>query len=194
MRKLLPLLLVLIVACNSNKTDKKEGAKKEVSKNKEYILSMNGLDELKIDMTQAELEKLLKQKMHLINAETNAASWQDTATVRYKDIDVILHLQREYRQDNSFDMGLTGVETRSPQVKTEKGIGIGNSKQDIIDTYADSYLMMGPEYVSDTSNEKSKTKYSIHLKGEAESREIIFFLDNLKVSAMKFTRVWTDSE
>ncbi len=187
MRKLLPFFFIILAACG-NKSDKKNTGG-------DHLISMDGLDELKIGMKQEEVEKLIDQKFILENAVKNAESWVDTTTVKYKNTNILLHFQREYDNDNSFHMFLTGLECSDPAFRTSSGIGIGNSKDDIVNAYPDNIISMGPDadMVNDTTWITSKTRYLIHVKNEF-SRQIIFRLDNKKLSSFEVTMVFDDSE
>jgi hypothetical protein len=186
MRKLFPLVLIFLAACG-NKTDNKNEPGK-------YVVGMDGLDEIKIGMKQAELEKLLNQKLVLKNAEANAEIWVDTARVKYKDMDMVLYFQREYQDENDFYMYLTGVETGNSSCKTKTGIGIGDSKEKIISAYPDNFITMGPGYENDTSNVASKTKYFIRVKNDDWNRELVFHLDDKKVSSVEAGMVFDEGD
>jgi hypothetical protein len=67
------------------------------AQNKDYTISMNGLGALKLGMNQEELQKLVHQKIILDNhLDTNNYSYEDTARVKYKGINVQLEFTRSF--------------------------------------------------------------------------------------------------
>ena len=86
---LMALAIVIFASCSSDKkkennTNKKE--KKEVAA--EYLVSKDGIGDLKIGLTQAEIEKLLNQPLIMKHAK-EADTWMDTTTAKYKDLSLI---------------------------------------------------------------------------------------------------------
>ena len=87
--------VIIFASCSSDK--KKENSttpkeKKEVAA--EYLVSKDGIGELKIGMTQAEIEKLLSQSL-VMKHDKEAEVWMDTTTAKYKDIDVTLFFEKQ---------------------------------------------------------------------------------------------------
>jgi uncharacterized lipoprotein YehR (DUF1307 family) len=90
---LMAVAVIIFASCSSNKkkennTTNKE--KKDVAA--EYLVSKDGIGELKIGMTQSEIEKLLNQSL-VMKHDKDAEAWMDTTTAKYKDIDVTLFLK-----------------------------------------------------------------------------------------------------
>jgi hypothetical protein len=187
MKKILLLFPVvfLTVCCNYHNENKQ---------NSDHIISMDGIGELKIGMKQAELEKLLNQKFVLKNARDTGDSWNDSATVKYKDIDVQLSFQREYTEGNNFYMYLIGLRTSSPLCKTGSGIGMDTERSKIIAAYEDGYLSLSPDFEDDSTANRSKTKSLVNIKNENGNRQIIFYLNNKKVIGLEAGIVFHDSE
>ena len=187
MKKLFLLFSVAFIAigCDHHNKNKQTA---------DYIISMDGIGELKIGMKQAEVEKLLNQKLLLKNARDTADSWNDTATVKFRDIDVQLYFQREYPGENNFYMYLIGLRTSSPLCKTGSGIGLGSERSKIITDYDGSYLSMSPEFETDSFVTKSKTRSLLNVKNDDGNRQIIFYLNNKKVAALEACIVFHDGE
>lgn len=160
----------------------------------DHLVTMDGIGAIKIGMSQEELEKLLNKKIPLTNPQdTTSGSWQDSATIKYKNIQLNVDFQRSYKEENSFYMRVIGMRTSSPLCKTRAGIGIGSDKLSIINAYENDLLIMLPDFVGDT-NERSRTKYSIIVRDIEKEREIVFYLKNKKVVSMEATTYWNDSE
>ncbi len=164
------------------------------AQNKDYVIDMNGIGALKIGMSQAQIEKMLKQKFVLKNALDTAVSWQDSATAKYKNINVLLWFQRQYTADDIYYMYLIGLKTSSPLCKTVPGIGVGADKLKVIAAYKGANVSMGPEYEDETYTKKSKTRYLVHVGNKSGDRAIVFYLRNKKVQAIQVKTVFSDEE
>jgi hypothetical protein len=189
MKKLLPFLLVAVTLFSCKQKDKQQTTKEPDKKteNTGYIITKDGIGDIKIGMTQAELEKLLNQKLVLMHAKDTGDFWNDTAMVKYKEIDVSLYFEKMYDDEDAHNLQLSGLGTSSPLCKTATGIGIGDEKQAILAAYDDNPIDMGPDYdiINDTTSVPSKTKYSINVKDEKWDKELVFRLVNKKVAALE---------
>jgi hypothetical protein len=189
MRKLLPALLIVLAACGS----KNDQPDKNV--NTDYLVSLDGIGPVKTEMSQDELEKLLNKKIPLTNPrDTISGSWMDSAFIKYKEADIRLTFVRTYTANDSFYMRMIDMETRSPLCKTKNGIGIGSSKQQIINAFEDLMLFMEPDFEDTTYTTRSKTLYSIKARENREGREIAFYLKDNKVYAIIVGSFHDDSE
>jgi hypothetical protein len=189
--KVIPsFLIILLIGCNT-RHEKKAEMKPE---NNQYVFSMDGMDELKIGMKQAEVEKILNKKLHLESAETNGVSYMDSARVTYKGADIGLCFLREYTGDKDFYMWLIGVESQDDRSCTDSGIRIGDGKEKIIDSYPFNKISLGPGYDNDTDTLISKTKYMIDAENETSNRKLVFQLDNKKLKKISTSVVFHDSE
>lgn len=191
MRKLLPVLLIVLAACSS----KNDQPDKNV--NTDHLVSLDGIGPVQIGMSQNELEKLLSKKILLTNPrDTISGSWMDSAFIKYKEADIRLTFVRTYAYTatDSFHMRLTEMQTSSPLCKTKNGIGIGSNKQQIIGAFEDHMLFMEPDFEDTTYTTRSKTLYSINVRENREGREIVFYLKDNKVYAIKVGSFYDDSE
>ncbi|MGH2552871.1 MAG: hypothetical protein ACRDEB_04100, partial [Chitinophagaceae bacterium] len=156
MRKLFIILLSVAALISCNQKNKDSNSKKTGNKNQNaaYTMTKDGIGELKIGMTQAELEKLLGQKLMLKHANDTGDIWSDTATAKYNEMDVTFYFERQYNEDKDIKiMELYGIETSNPLCKTETGIGIGDNRATVLSAYEENPINMGPEYeqVNDTT-------------------------------------------
>jgi hypothetical protein len=191
MRSLFFISFVAVALYSCNPKDKQPDKKNE---NNGYTVSKDGIGDLKIGMTQPELEKLLNQQFQFNAMKDSAGYWQDTVKAKYRDIDVSLYFERQYVTDDSSYMQLSGVETNNPLCKTASGIGIGDDKPTIIAAFDDNPVSMGPEFeqVNDSTWLPSKIKYSINVRDDKYDRELIFHLTNKKVSSLQASIVMGD--
>lgn len=188
----LPLFISLLffAACSNNK---KENA--AVAPNDDYLVSMEGIGAVKLDMSQEELEKLLNKKIPLTNpTDTVSGSWQDTATVVYKDIVLKIDFQRSYTKGDDFVMRVIRIETSNPLGKTANGLSIGSDKSTILDAYEPNWIYMGPDY-SQEDTISTQRRYLIGVRDETQnSREINFYLVDKKAVAIQVAVRFSDSE
>jgi hypothetical protein len=190
MRKLLPFLLIVLAACGSkdDQPDKKNA-------NTDYLVSLDGIGPVHTGMSQDELEKLLNKKIPLTNPrDTISGSWQDSAFIKYKEADLRLTFERSYVKDDSFYMRVTDMQTGSPLCQTKNGIGIGSNKLQIIGAFEDHMLFMEPGFEDTTYTTRSKTLYTIKAREAREGREIVFYLKDNKVYAIKVGYFYDDAE
>jgi len=175
--------LFFFTACNSN--DKKQTKKK--SEKSEYTITKDGINDLKIGMSQQEVEKLLNTHFDMNAEKDSVGYWSDTIKTKYRDLDVSLYFDRQYVSEDSGYMEVNGIETSSPLCKTASGVGIGDEKSDIIAAYEDNPVNMSPDWVNvnDTTWAMSKTKYSVYVRDDKWDKEIIFHLTNKKVTSLE---------
>jgi len=187
MKKILLFLAggAFIISCNQKNKEQAPTNTGKKNENTAYIITKDGIGEIKIGMTQAELEKTLQQKLKLVHANDSGESWLDTATARYRDIDLSLYFERQYSEKDLYIMQLIGVATTSPLCKTVTGLGIGSEKKAILDTYDDDPITMGPAYemVNDTTSLPSKSKFDIYVNDEGWDKHLVFRLVSKKVVA-----------
>lgn len=183
------IIMLIFAACNNNKADKPrtDSDTSKIVQNKDYLISKDGIGDLKIGMKQTEVEKLLSQQFNFNAIKDSAGYWQDTVKAKYKEIEVSLYFERLYIDDVNSIMQLSGIQTSSTLCQTASGIGVGDEKSTIISAYDDNRIYMGPEYeaVNDTTWVPSKTKYNINVQDDKYDKELIFHLTNKKVSSLQ---------
>lgn len=197
MLKLLLPLLFFFAACDSKKEDKKP----EKNENTDYLVSLDGIATVKTGMSQEELEKTLQQKISLTNpTDTISGSWMDSAIIRYKEAELKLSFVRTYAytKPDSFYMRVNQIKTSSPLCKSAGGLGIGSTKQEVVNAFDNYKIYIVPEYimVNDTTWGRSKTLYSISVREDREGPQIVFYLnrkDN-KVYLIEVGTFYDDSE
>jgi hypothetical protein len=150
------------------------------------LVTMNGIGDIKLGMKKAELEKLVNQTFKLPHLSSkNDDAYQDTVRINYKGMETNVMFQKEYSENDKYDIAVWEIKSNSPDLKTKSGIGIGDDKLKIITTYDGYVIWIMPEYENNYSV-KSKTKSSVWLHGD-NGNVIIFYLDKNKVTAMSVT-------
>lgn len=149
-------------------------------------VTMAGIGDIKLGMKKADFEKLLNESFSLPHLTAkNEDYYQDTVHINYKGIDADVIFQKQYSENNKYDIAVWEIKSNSPQLKTKSGIGIGDDKYKIISTYEGYTIWIMPEYENNYTV-KSKTKSTIWLHGD-NGNVIVFDLDNNKVTAMRVT-------
>lgn len=143
---------------------------------------MSGIGEIRIGMKEAEVKKLTGQAFTLKHFNTKGdESYNDTARLTWKGIDMDVVFQRSYSDEKKFFITVSEVRSSSPVLKTKSGIGIGDDKLKIITTYEGYLMHIAPEYEADLST-KSKTRSTVWLFGDSTGNVIIFYLTNNKIT------------
>jgi hypothetical protein len=182
------LLLATVLLLASCKDKEKSSAKKDKDPvSSEYLITKEGIGELKIGMFQADIEKLLKQSLVMKHAKDTGEVWSDTATVTYNKMEVTLYFQKSYLEAHPEEMELFGLSTNSTLCKTATGLGVGDDRNAILAAYEDSPITMGPEniMVNDTTWAFSKTNYSIHVSDDKWDKQLSFLLVNKKITSIE---------
>lgn len=156
------------------------------AQNTDYLVTQNGMGLLKLGMKKAELEKVLGKKIQLKNL-LEKDGYSDTIKVKYKNIDVLVYLEKSWLADDSYELVLSGIRTSSPLCKTAGGIGIGTDKLKIVNAYENSNVYIWPDYEDETYTRRSKTKSVITIFNDDEANSLTFYLLNKKVVAIEIT-------
>ena len=168
-------LVFLLFACKSGSKETSEG------QNKNYTITMDGIDSLKLGMSKAELEKILGTTLTFKHIGKDYSP--DTINVKYKGMDMILYLEADYDTAKVFAT-LHDILTTDPSCKTEKGIGIGADKKTVIDAYEDYTRYVAPEY--EVYPVRSATKSAIAVMDTAiSSRALLFRIIDKKVVSVE---------
>lgn len=162
--------------------------------NKFHIIDDNGIGELKIGMTQEELEKFLHTKFTLRNALTKAISHIDTAYVTYKNMKIEVSFERYYTTDTNFYMQVNRLTTSSPLCKTVNGVGVGADKLAVVNKYESQRITIYPEFEEGDFNKMSKNKSGINVYYYESERYLSFTLVNKKVINVSVGRYYSDAE
>lgn len=197
MKKIIFSLLILttFASCNSKNSKDSNTDSTKSTGNSDYIITKNGIGNLKIGMSVDEAEKLLGQKISLKHAQEEDI-WTDTANAKYKDIEVTLYFQPRYteNENDARIMEIFGLATNSPLCKTAAGIKIGDSKTAVLAAYDESPINMGPEFeqVNDTTWLPNFSKFYINVRDTSFDKDLIFKLNNKKVSSIEASIVLGD--
>jgi hypothetical protein len=161
------------------------------AQNNDYLIRLDGVGALKLDMKVSEVEKILGRKITFKNQNENGA-YADTIKAKYKNADISLYFDRDYTDDTNFVMVLSGMMVTNPQFKTKEGITIGTDKLKIINTYEMSRLSVMPDYTDDSYTTISKTLASIWVYSDESENSLVFHLKNKKVISIEVMRFYGD--
>lgn len=181
--------VLLLSGCKEKDKNSTAGTKENKPGDPAYLLTKDGIGDIKIGMTRTDLEKMLKQSIQMKHAGDTGEIWVDTATIKYKDIEVECYFQKQYSENPTTEMELFGLSTKSPLCKTASGLGVGSERAEVLAAFEDNPINMGPEsvMVNDTTWELSKTNYYINISDDKWDKQISFQLVNKKVARVEAT-------
>lgn len=184
---LLATVFIFFACKNKDKQPSTEVKKEKKSAEAQYLLSKDGIGELKIGMLQKDVEKLLGQPLLMKHAKDTGEIWVDTAAAKYKDIDVELYFQRSYMEGHETEMELMALSSTSTRCRDAFGLGVGDDRAAIIAAYEENPINMGPEgvMINDTTWGLSKTNYYINISDDKYDKQVIFLLVNKKVASVQ---------
>ena len=181
--------LTILQSCKEGTAEAKKEEKVEVAP--DLTLSEKGLGDLKIGMEIAEVEKVIGQKLELLNKNPEVLA--DSAKTNYKGAPVSLYFDHVNE--------LSGIKTTESKFRTASGVGVGSDKNEIWNAYNDGYSFnMYPDYEDSTYTTRSKTRYFIsisNMNGLADGDNIpliLFTMINGKATEVEATRIYNDSE
>jgi hypothetical protein len=169
---ILGLFACFLVNCGSNSSSKQDGPQ-----NNDYLVSMYGIDSLKLGMSKSELEKLTGSPVKLVRIP--AQNGIDTISIKYRGADMTIML------DGSSDStaAVIAIQTMHPSCRTANGIAVGSDKMKVIDAYEDFNKYVAPEY--EIYPKRSATKSVVAVTDTIESRAMVFHIINKKVASIE---------
>lgn len=176
--------VIIFAACKDKNGSAKKG---NPPADAAYLVSKNGIGDIKVGMSRTEIEKLLKQPLVMMHAKDTGEIWSDTAIAKYRDAEVTLCFQKMYSETPTDEMELISISTKSDLCKTSGGIGIGDDRNAVLAAYEDQSISMGPEsiMINDTTWGLSKTNYYITVNDSAWDKQITFSLINKKIASIE---------
>lgn len=95
-------------------------------------------------------------------------------------------------------MRVNDISGSSPLLKTAGGIGIGSTKEQIIEAFDNYRLDLAPDFImpNDTTWERSKTLYTISVREAREGPQIVFRINlkDKKVYSIEVGTYYDDQE
>ena len=144
-------------------------------------MSFNGMGELRLGMSKAEVEKLLNTKLTLRHIGIDD-ELEDTFNVKYKGMNMQIFMKEAY--DDSTDVAiLKKVHTKNATIKTSGGLGIGNDWLKIINGLPGYTVHVERDY--DKYPVRSKTRSTIIVTNADNEHVMLFRLLNKKVVALE---------
>ncbi len=178
---------LLIISCKESNEEKSTAKTGKAPTNSKYLISKDGIGELKIGMLKKDIEKLLQESLVMKHANDSGEIWSDTAIIKYGEMEVELSFQKVYSEKPTDDMELYGLSTSSPLCRTADGLGVGDDKYAVLSAYENNPISMGPEniQINDTTWGFSKTNYNIYVSDDKYDKQITFLLTNNKVTRVE---------
>ncbi|MEO7923510.1 MAG: hypothetical protein ABIR30_07520 [Chitinophagaceae bacterium] len=165
------IFALLLASC------KDKNSKTDETKKTDYLVSMYGIDSLKLGMLKGDVEKILNTT--LVFQPVNDGG-MDTVDVKYKGMDFVLYLEET---DSQTVAKIMGMSTTSASCKTASGVGVGSDKIQVIEAYPDNKKYVASEY--ETYPVRSTTRSVVAVMDTTESRAIQFHIINKKVVSVE---------
>lgn len=138
------------------------------------------INDIRLNKTLDEIERTLDQKLKL---KPDEYDWMSYAEINHNGIQMQLgFIKRSNEEGTSEDYILYEIRTSSPNVKTLSGIGVGNSIDDLWNTYKKDFNLSVWFTYDDEIQDISKKKRIFELIGIEEYTAIRFYLDNEKIT------------
>lgn len=91
----------------------------------------------KLEMFKKDAEQIISQKIHL---SFNKDTYQYLpVTVNNNGVEYFLYFVNSYSFSNADSATIFSISTKDNRVKTLSGLGVGNTKTDLLNTYSDKY-------------------------------------------------------
>lgn len=147
------------------------------------IANSNGIGDVKLNMTKANLEALMGQPFIL--KPFSGPGWSDdTTSFIYKNVLYEIILQREVNETGKLvRSSVYEVKCSSTSLKTKSGISIGDDKLKIITTYEGYFIRIAPVFEGPDNQTKSKALSKIMVMTDV-NKAVTFYLTNNKVTAI----------
>jgi hypothetical protein len=162
------------------------------AQNNDYLVSMKAIGSMKLDMKQADVEKLLNKKFTLKHAAEKEGAWTDTVKSTYKNTSVTLYFERVYEDEKKYTMQLSGIMVDNPLYKTKEGISIGTDKLKIVTTYEFNRVEIAPEYEDPDYTRLSKTLVTIYVYDDTAETTLVYHMKNKKVVSIEVMHYYGD--
>lgn len=121
-----------------------------------YEVSTLRLGDFKIFMPKTEAEKLAKKKLILFD------DYEKSNKVNVGAAQVEITLMQQYNGDGKADsMQIYYLKTKSPLYKTKSGIGVGNTKDNLIDAYRNYHNFEVSQYRDEKGNLEKKSYFTL---------------------------------
>ena len=144
-------------------------------------ITESGMNGLKLNQTLQEIEKITGQK---INLKLSEEDWGHSASLKVKDADLKLIFINSNFDEGEPNYILFRISTNSSNIKTAKGMGVGNTLDELWNAYKEGSISIWKDW----AKEELKTKDTFRIfivqassNNESVPSEISFYLKNNKV-------------
>ena len=144
-------------------------------------MSFNGMGEMRLGMSKAEVEKLLNTKLTLRHIGIDD-ELEDTFSVKYKGMNMQIFMKEAYGDSTEVAI-LKKVHTKNTTIKTSAGLGIGSDWLKIINALPGYTVHVERDY--DKYPVRSKTRSTIIVTNADNEHVMVFRLLNKKVVSLE---------
>ena len=156
------LLLLIFISISINAQDN-------------YDLSTLRIGPFKYGMTKAEMEKIPNAKF----TSGKDKYGQEATIANYNGEKIELLMSQIYGGENKPNViGIYNLSTKSPKFKTKSGIGVGNTKDQLLDAYRNYPNYSVNQMWDEKTEKKSTTETSFTLTDSDSYTELFFRLIN----------------
>lgn len=155
--------------------------------NPNWDISTLRIGDFKLMMKEAQAVELARKPLHV---PTEANKYQGTTIVKYNNELINVTLGENYSSsDNTSNMSISELSTKSSKFKTKSGIGIGSTREDLWATYKDfSRIEIFKPYNDDGQRIEKDRNFTIY--DEEAGTMLTFILRENKVVEIKVSIVY----
>jgi hypothetical protein len=148
------------------------------------VISTMRMGIFKLKSTTAEIEKALGQKIKVKHKQDN---YMDTAKIMYNQANYILSFTKLYNENTSAPevWELFAVSSSNTTLKTKSGIGINNTKSEILSTYDKNDMTINNDWeYKEKGNAKDKIQF-VTLNDYEAGTTLVFKTEDRVVKSME---------
>jgi hypothetical protein len=148
------------------------------------VISTMRMGIFKLKSTTAEIEKALGQKIKVKHKQDN---YMDTAKIMYNQANYILSFTKLYNENTSAPevWELFAVSSSNTTLKTKSGVGINNTKSEILSTYDKNDMTINNDWeYKEKGNAKDKIQF-VTLNDYEAGTTLVFKTEDRVVKSME---------
>lgn len=144
-------------------------------------VSSTGIGEIKLNMTLAQVEKVIGQSI-VLKPNSGEDYAMDTAIVTFKGVELFIQFINEGGDDNNKPQKkVYGIGANHASLQTRSGISPGHDKFDVVKKLDGMYLTLQPDWRME--NKPDKAKYSVLSLTDGENgTQLLMYFENNKLT------------